>query len=665
MKIILCYPPQRNYPGYGQEKRWLPLGIASLGAYIKKHNPEYDIVLLDLFNYTLNEAIEEITDHLGFDKNIVGFTCFTEQRMSVFELCKILKSEELDEFDINTVIGGPHAQIMANQIFSNYKYVDYIIKGEGEKALLELINDIELGLMEETPRQIREASIIHNLDEIPHAIDGFELFANNKNIIEAEAPIVFSRGCTDYCTFCSTTKFWKGYRSRSASNVFDEMLKYYTKYNITKFKFHDDASTADISNWKKLCRMIINFDYKLEYEITARADQFDDELVNLLSQSGCKRVCLGIESGNEALRKSMNKNLDIELAKINIKKLMQAGIEVNLLFIVNYPGETDKTIKDTVNFIRETKPTMYCKQPLMVFPGTKVYRDLVKQNLINDDYWLKDQPQPYYSTNWNKVTGWIEKINNANKPINILIAVPARQKEEIFNLHIESLNMLEIPENVNITRLFILHNSENLKKYLKDTDYLQIINTKEDYEVDDNTHHWKYENLNTIASIKNEIVNVAIKGNFDYIFWIDSDLILYPKTLKVLLETNKDIISEIFWTKWEENRNPEPNAWDFDHYGFIQGTMEKYMESGTYKCGGTGACILVNTDVYKSGANYTSIPNISFTMWEDRAFCVRAYCAGYEVYINSELPAFHIYRKKYIEEGRNFLDLFKNIKQEV
>jgi len=53
MKVILCYPPQRNYQGYGQEKRWLPLGIASLGAYLKKENPDIDIVLLDLFNMEL------------------------------------------------------------------------------------------------------------------------------------------------------------------------------------------------------------------------------------------------------------------------------------------------------------------------------------------------------------------------------------------------------------------------------------------------------------------------------------------------------------------------------------------------------------------------------------------------------------------------------------
>jgi len=100
---------------------------------------------------------------------------------------------------------------------------------------------------------------------------------------------------------------------------FDEMIKYYNRYGITKFKFHDDASTADIQNWKRLCKLLIENKCGYEYEITARADQFDCELIELLSKSGCIRVAIGIESGNENLRNIMNKRLNIEKSIENIQ----------------------------------------------------------------------------------------------------------------------------------------------------------------------------------------------------------------------------------------------------------------------------------------------------------------------------------------------------------
>jgi radical SAM superfamily enzyme YgiQ (UPF0313 family) len=655
MKIILCYPPKRNYPGYGQEKRWLPLGIASLGAYIKREFPEINIVLLDLFDYTPNAAKEEIIKNIDKTQiNIIGYTCFTEQRFSVWELAEAIKLDSiLFNLNIVNVVGGAHAFLAADQIIRHYSsFIDVVIKGEGEKAWEKLINDIYSG---DAWKGIYESENIQDLDSLPHSIDGFDLFANVPKEIEAEAPIVFSRGCTDYCSFCSTTKFWKGYRSRTAENVFQEMLKYYSRYGTKKFKFHDDASTADIENWKKLCRKIIDFHKNIiensgrnpswEYEITARADQFDDELIDLLSLSGCKKVALGIESGNEALRKAMNKNLNIELAKVNMKKLMTAGIEVVMLFIVGYPGESDETIQETIDLIREVKPSSFCTQPLMIFPGTKVYRDCVKWGWINDDYWLKDMPQPYYlrEQTWQKINQWVATLQNCTRKINVLLAVPARQKEEIFELFMQALNNLKVPDNVNLVRFFVLHNSPNLEKYLCVTDQCQKIETNDEYVTDKDTHHWRQANLQFIKDIKNQIADIVVKNGFDYVFFIDSDLIVQTQTLETLLKANKPIVSEIFWTAWNEGRKMEPNAWDFDHYGFIDGTMEKYKKPGLYMCGGTGACILISRKVFEAGVNYNPIPNVSF--WgEDRAFSIRANVAGFPLFVDTTCEATHLYR---------------------
>jgi anaerobic magnesium-protoporphyrin IX monomethyl ester cyclase len=245
MKIILCYPPEKKYQGYGQETRWLPLGIASIGAYLKSKDKDLDIVLLDLYKDTEDEALVKIKRHIdAYKTNIVGFTMLTEQRFSVINLCKKV-SEIKNKYalinDIFTVVGGVHAHIMANQLADNYNFIDYIIKGEGEKPFYNLVDYFKNKLWTKNihMKRIIGPEYIENIDTIQHAIDGFELFDEIPEF--EEAPIIFSRGCTDYCSFCSTTKFWNGYRSRSASNVFDEMLKYYTKFGTKYFKFHDKA----------------------------------------------------------------------------------------------------------------------------------------------------------------------------------------------------------------------------------------------------------------------------------------------------------------------------------------------------------------------------------------------------------------------------------------
>lgn len=652
MKIILCYPPQKIYQGYGQDTRWLPIGIASIGAFLKKNNPDLDIVLLDLFNDNFDKAMQKIIIEIKENKtNIIGFTLMTEQRFSVFDLCKNLKEYNKK---IVTVVGGSHAFIMTDQIAGNYKFIDHIIRGEGENSFNYLINAYIN--KQKNIERILHFNNIYDLSLIPHAVDGFDLFRELPKF--DEAPIIFGRGCTDYCTFCSTTKFWKGYRSRRAQHVFNEMVIYLQKYNIKYFKFHDDACTVNIEELKILCRLIIDQEFNKiwQFEMTARADQFDNELIELLKKAGCKQIAIGIESGNEELRRSMNKKLDINLAKKNIAKLKEVGIKVGLLLIIGYPGENDKTNQDTIEFIRETKPDITYKQPLMIFPGTKVYNTLVEEGWINDNYWLIDQPQPYYTkeVGWNKINFWTNRINRAMRQINIMLAVPARQQEEKFKFHIESIKNLEIPEHINFSRYYLLHNSENLRKFLDKSFTIQSLQTNETYnDKDEKTHQWRYDNLARITKMKNHIVQVAFMNNMDYIFWVDSDLILHPETLKQLLKCNKHIVSEIFWTDWNNTGQFQPNSWDFDHYSFLPDTQEKYKQKGLYKCGGTGACILVDMEVYKKGINYNPIENISF--WgEDRAFSIKAYAYGFDIWIDTHFPCTHLYRdsdiKKYIED---------------
>lgn len=228
----------------------------------------------------------------------------------------------------------------------------------------------------------------------------------------------------------------------------------------------------------------------------------------------------------------------------------------------------------------------------------------------------------------------------------ILITAPIRQKPDILTQYLESLANLEIG-NFDIEKLFVLHNCyEELKHLFPNDCILECYddNTKDVRE--DYTHNWQNENLSAVASIKNQIVAYSLKNKFDYTFFVDSDLLLHPKTLNHLFtkleQWKENIMAEVFWTEWNKGEgNFGSNAWDYDSYN---GDQNRYKETGIHKVGGTGACILINNKVYRYGVNYSPIYNVSFTQWEDRAFCIRAAVNNFNIYLDTHYPATHLYR---------------------
>lgn len=249
----------------------------------------------------------------------------------------------------------------------------------------------------------------------------------------------------------------------------------------------------------------------------------------------------------------------------------------------------------------------------------------------------------------------------------ILIGSPCRANEqwqmEAFQHYIESLDNLEKPVGATIDRLFLLHNSPHLLEHVREgpietgMQYIAEIKTPDQYQCDEKTHDWKTENLLIVASMRNYILDFARKQGYDYYFMVDSDLVLHPKTLINLIEAQKDIVSEVFWTRWTPEDIESPNAWDYDTYSFHESAelrMKQFREPGLYRIGMTGACILLSKPVIQSNVSYDPIQNVTF--WgEDRYFCIRAACNGFEIWLDTHYPPVHLYRpsdlNKYVENG--------------
>ena len=235
----------------------------------------------------------------------------------------------------------------------------------------------------------------------------------------------------------------------------------------------------------------------------------------------------------------------------------------------------------------------------------------------------------------------------------VLITTPLRQDPKVFDEYQEGLDRLEIPEDVEVSRFFVVNNCPEIVPHIRDADYVTRDNPNE-YEKTHNDHLWTLNNMLFMGQLRNETIQHALKWGFDYWFSVDSDIVLDPRTLKTLLDADKDIVSEIFWTMAPSGRE-WCNAWMYDQAAEMPGT---WRTPGLYRCGMTGALTLVKREVLEAGVDYTQIPNIVTALrGEDRHFCVRAACAGFELWIDSHCPARHLYTEA---EYRKWMEVKAN-----
>lgn len=259
----------------------------------------------------------------------------------------------------------------------------------------------------------------------------------------------------------------------------------------------------------------------------------------------------------------------------------------------------------------------------------------------------------------------------------VLIGSPIHQKPEILKCFLSSLKRLNI-DNIDLHYLFIDDNEDkNSKEVLRNfSNTEKNVNILESgrqdrYIRNENTHIWDESLIWKVANYKNVIIQVANDNNCDFLFLIDSDLVLHPYTLQQLIASEKDIISNIFWTKWKPNLPELPQVWMFDSYEqYSQKRGERLAEDeknrrtidfinklkspGVFEVGGLGACTLLSRKAITEGVNFNEIKNVSF--WgEDRHFCIRAHALGFDLFVDTHFPAYHIYRESDLVGVENYI----------
>jgi len=394
MKVCLISPPYNSAVKSVVGVSSPPLGLAYIASMLRQ-NHEVKIIDSNILNYTLEDVEKELQ---SFNPDIVGITSVTP---SIYEAYKVAETAKKVNEDCTVVLGGPHATFMPKRTMEECKYIDVIVKGEGEETTKELIENIEKGasLNEVKGITFREENeiidseprpFIKNIDEIPFpSRDLLPMHLYQVNGVKYTTMLT-SRGCPFKCSFCSSSRLFGGYwRGRSPENVLEEMKIVYEKYRIRNIEFMDDTFTLNQERAEEICDGIIKEGWDISWGASSRVDTLSKKLVEKMKKAGCWILFLGIESGSQKILDTIGKRITLEQVKKAVKILKDAEIQVLGSFIIGFLQDTTETIKETIKFAKSLNLDYAEFSILTPYPGTPIFDYAKKNNMLLTEDWSK------------------------------------------------------------------------------------------------------------------------------------------------------------------------------------------------------------------------------------------------------------------------------------
>lgn len=350
-----------------------------------------------------------------FNPDIVGFQIYTH------DLSRVRKDiEEVKKWKQDVVIvgGGPHATAMPEDTFLHMGgYLDYIFGGESESAFpkfLSLLRGNGINNHRRIPPQelkgiaglswfdkdkfhSNEPEFMENLDEIgfpawdlirPETYPEAQHGAFYKNF--PIAPVMTGRGCPFSCTFCAGHLVTgKKIRKRSVRNVIEEIKFLVKDFGIREIHIVDDNFSMYKDYVMDFCERLIKEDIKISWATPngIRLDTLDREMLLVMKKSGYYLASVGIEFGSDRLLRETKKHLTKKKIKEGISLIRSVGLDVAGFFIIGYPGETEKEIKETIEFSLDLpllRANFFIFLPL---PGTESFFRLKKKLELDKVDW--------------------------------------------------------------------------------------------------------------------------------------------------------------------------------------------------------------------------------------------------------------------------------------
>ena len=403
-----------------------PIGIGFLISSLR--NAGHKVFFIDNYlqpsNFLETDYLRENEiDYIGIYANTI---CF---RDTLRMMHKLEHLRQTNKWNGKIVVGGPHTTVAVNTIPD---FVDYVVQGEGEQAILDIVEGKVTQRLVSYPR-------IENLDVLPMpAWDYFVKLSYNWNVRFFEDQPVFtmntSRGCPFRCQFCSVGSIWgKKYTYFSAERIVSDIEYLIKNYGTKGIYFREDNFTLNKERLKKFCNLIIEKGIKISWVCESRVSNLNRDIVELMSRAGLRGFYFGVESGSQRILDFLQKDITVGQIRDVFQWCHEFNIKTAASVIVGVPGETESDSRRTSELLKQIKPDVVWNNVFVGIPDSNLYRIVLDNRLYEyiDERGLvylqghNDRVQRYYGNGLNACIPDDEKNKDMTcKPkISVLISV--------------------------------------------------------------------------------------------------------------------------------------------------------------------------------------------------------------------------------------------------
>jgi len=286
--------------------------------------------------------------------------------------------------------------------------IDYALLGEGERATVELVNQISSG--KDEPKSLAKiagiayrdkkhtmktpSSFISDLDEVPlparHLLP-MSLYHRRIEFLTAEPVDTMNviRGCPFNCTYCDVKRLWgRTCRGFSPKRVVEEIAHLVKEYSTKGIYFVGDNFTINSRRTEETCRLIKEQKLDIEWICDTRVDLISRTMLKEMKSAGCRTIWFGVESGSPRILEKVNRGITVEQASHAFKMCREEGINTACSFMLGTPGETAIDMKATFNLAKRLNADWCQFNIFIAYPGSPLYDEIMQSRLYDrlDDF---------------------------------------------------------------------------------------------------------------------------------------------------------------------------------------------------------------------------------------------------------------------------------------
>jgi len=365
VRVLLINPPLSAEQRYGKDMAQFgpcsePLGLAYVAGALEQAGHEVRI---------WDGQVQGLLPlPQPWDYDLYGITMNTPSFSIVQKMCKDFKDFNRK---VPIILGGPHPTVLSQETLRAIPEADYVVKGEGEKAIFDSINKGSYRFVASTATG--------DLDTLPlparHLLPmkQYQITASRNKGHHAYTVIV-ARGCPFNCAFCCRLHGRK-VRFHSVDRVIQEIELLVRDYNAKEINLEADTITVNRSWMYALCDALrdTGLNRRISWTCESRVDTVDEAMLRRMKQAGCWQISYGVETGSQRLLDFIKKGTTLEQVRETFKATKRVGINIRAFFMLGIPTETREESHETISLARELKADWSQFTLCTPFPGTALF----------------------------------------------------------------------------------------------------------------------------------------------------------------------------------------------------------------------------------------------------------------------------------------------------